>query len=297
MTSSSPAAMANSNPADTDNSSLVATASSNPADTGNSSLAAMASSNPADTDNSSLVATASNNPVAMASSNPADTGNSSPTTTAANSPPDHHCRGPVAGITRVRRQAWTTRASTRHQESRTMRMISFRNLSLAAAVLLTACGAGSSDSAAAPPVQTPLGQVRELQDGWFEAHPEPNLVVKLRRGWSANRAEGGAGPINFVGPNGARVVVWPMFVDAATRMPAQFSILRSFAQSAAPQFTWSAPAQFGSNGERHVRPLARRRRAGNLHLRQHARGSRRLLVPECCASGTSTRRCDRCSPN
>lgn len=131
-----------------------------------------------------------------------------------------------------------------------MRTAALRHLCLSAALMLVACGAGNSDSSVAPPVLTPVGEVRELQDGWFEAHPEPNLVLKLRKGWSANRQEGGIGPINFVGPNGARVVVWPMFVDKSMPMPDQYSILRGFAGIAAKEFSWSPPGPFGSNGER-----------------------------------------------
>lgn len=131
-----------------------------------------------------------------------------------------------------------------------MRFAPLRHLCLSAALMLVACGAGSNDSSAAPPVQTPLGEVRPLQDGWFEAHPEPNLVLKLRKGWSANRQEGGIGPINFVGPNGARVVVWPMFVDKSMRMPNRYSILTGFAGIAAREFSWSQPGPFGANGER-----------------------------------------------
>lgn len=131
-----------------------------------------------------------------------------------------------------------------------MRIAPLRHLCLTSALMLVACGAGNSDSGVAPPVLTPVGEVRELQGGWFEAHPEPNLVLKLRRGWSANRQEGGIGPINFVGPNGARVVVWPMFVDKTMQMPRQYSILTGFAGIVAKEFSWSAPGPFGSNGER-----------------------------------------------
>lgn len=131
-----------------------------------------------------------------------------------------------------------------------MRFAPLRHLCFSAVLMLVACGAGSSDSTAAPGVQTPLGEVRPLQNGWFEAHPEPNLVLKLRKGWSANRQEGGIGPINFVGPNGARVVVWPMFVDKSMRMPNRYSILTGFAGIAAQEFSWSQPGPFGANGER-----------------------------------------------
>jgi hypothetical protein len=130
-----------------------------------------------------------------------------------------------------------------------MRYATLRHLSVSLALMLVACGASSSDSNVSP-VLTPVGEVRALQDGWFEAHPEPNLVLKLRKGWSANRGEGGVGPINILGPDGARVVVWPMFVDKSMRMPAQYSILTGFARIAAPEFSWSQPAQFGGNGER-----------------------------------------------
>ena len=75
-------------------------------------------------------------------------------------------------------------------------------------------------------------------------------MLKLRKGWSANRLEGGMGPINFAGPNGARVVVWPMFVDKSMRMPNRYSILTGFAGIAAREFSWSPPGPFGANGER-----------------------------------------------
>lgn len=125
-----------------------------------------------------------------------------------------------------------------------------RPLFLSVAALIAACGTGQNDLGAAPAVATPLGQVRALADGWFEAHPEPGVFVRFPKGWKVNRGEGGVGPIQFTGPNGARVVVWPTFVDRRERMPAQFAILRGFARSAAPDFTWGTPAPFGANGER-----------------------------------------------
>lgn len=131
-----------------------------------------------------------------------------------------------------------------------MRTAPLRHLCLTAALMLVACGASQSDSSVAQPIVTPVGEVRQLQDGWFEAHPEPNLVLKLRKGWSANRQEGGIGPISFVGPNGARVVVWPMFVDKSMKTPKQYSVLTGFAGIAAKEFAWSPPGPFGPNGER-----------------------------------------------
>ena len=90
----------------------------------------------------------------------------------------------------------------------------------------------------------------ELVDGWVEVRPEPNLSLQMRDGWNANRAENGKGPIVFTGPNGARVVVWPMFVASTAKMPTPQAVLADFAKRDGSPFKWSAPAAFGKDGVR-----------------------------------------------
>lgn len=117
-------------------------------------------------------------------------------------------------------------------------------LALPLAFTLAACGPK------APPPPPAVGETRELADGWVEVRPEANLSLKLRDGWSANRAQDGGGPIVFTGPRGAQVIVWPVFVANGARMPPAPALLAGLARQAAPDFQWSAPAPLGGNAVR-----------------------------------------------
>ena len=112
-----------------------------------------------------------------------------------------------------------------------------------------ACGGPQSETAMSETPPSAKSQSK-LADGWFEVRLEPNLSLQLREGWSADRAEDGKGPIVFSGPGGARVMVWPMFVARGARMPAPKVVLADFADKAASEFDWSAPAKLGKSGVR-----------------------------------------------
>ncbi|MDP3491924.1 MAG: hypothetical protein Q8R82_02335 [Hyphomonadaceae bacterium] len=118
------------------------------------------------------------------------------------------------------------------------------------AVALSACGGPTATPAATASAQEVTRVADELLDGWVEVRPEPNLSLQMRDGWSANRAEDGKGPIVFTGPKGARVVVWPMFVASAAKMPTPEAVLTDFAKRDGNAFKWDAPATFGKDGVR-----------------------------------------------
>lgn len=123
-------------------------------------------------------------------------------------------------------------------------------------LMLAACSGQQSTAEVAAADERPPGAVdtigaeQEMLEGWTEVRPEPNVSLQLRDGWSAGRAEQGKGPIIFTGPDGARVVVWPMFVASSAKAPTPEAVLIDFAKKEGSPMNWGKPSPLGNTGVR-----------------------------------------------